>query len=195
MNFKDLTGQKFGRYTVLRYAGRNKSKHSMWFCRCACGKEKEVDGQCMRQGKTKSCGCLRDENTRSMVGRNTKPYGEASLNGLYSNYSIRSKKANREFSLTKEEFKNLTSSNCKYCGSPPSQRFMGTAKLNGYYLYNGVDRENNEQGYTKVNSVPCCLVCNRAKSNMSLEDFLLWLDRLSKFRTNSASDAASVGRI
>jgi hypothetical protein len=193
MNFNDLTGKVFGRYTVLSYVGRRRG-HSVWLCKCSCGKEKVVDGQCMRAGTTKSCGCLRGELTRAMVGRNTKKYGEASFNGLYKNYKIRSRKTNKEFSLTAEEFKTLTSSDCKYCGSPPSQKFMGNATQNGAYVYNGIDRVDNAQGYNSVNAVPCCIVCNHAKHSMLLVDFLAWIERLIKFHTNSASDAASVGR-
>ena len=53
----DLTGQPFGRYTVIRECGR-KNGHVAWLCRCDCGREKVVDGAFLRNGKIQSCGCL-----------------------------------------------------------------------------------------------------------------------------------------
>ncbi len=54
--FQDLTGLVFDRWTVLREASNGK-----WHCRCECGKSKVVNGQNLRNGVTKSCGCLHRE--------------------------------------------------------------------------------------------------------------------------------------
>ena len=58
----DLTGQPFGRYTVIRECGR-KSGHVAWLCRCECGVEKVISGNHLRKGAVLSCGCLRDEKS------------------------------------------------------------------------------------------------------------------------------------
>lgn len=63
----DLTGKKFGRLTVLEYAGRaerNSYQRPQWRCKCDCGEQVIVLGQNLREGKTKSCGCLRAEKLR-----------------------------------------------------------------------------------------------------------------------------------
>lgn len=52
----DLTGQKFERWTVLGRAG------SMWSCICSCGEKRDVASADLRNGKSKSCGCLRNES-------------------------------------------------------------------------------------------------------------------------------------
>ena len=39
-NFVDLTGQRFGRLTVVKYAGVNSSSRAMWECVCECGGKK-----------------------------------------------------------------------------------------------------------------------------------------------------------
>lgn len=59
--FIDLTGQKFGRWTVL---SREPSKNgaSMWLCRCECGTERVVDAHGLRRGTSTSCGCKRQEH-------------------------------------------------------------------------------------------------------------------------------------
>jgi hypothetical protein len=56
---KDMTGQTFGRLTVIGYAGSTSQGTACWSCRCECGKiVASVRGWCLRSGGTKSCGCL-----------------------------------------------------------------------------------------------------------------------------------------
>ena len=57
-NFKDLTGQKFGRLTVIERAENGKNGSTRWLCRCECGNEKIIEGGHLRSNKIKSCGCL-----------------------------------------------------------------------------------------------------------------------------------------
>lgn len=57
----DLTGQRFGRLVVLERAGSDKNKSALWFCRCDCGKEKVINSKSLRNGSTRSCGCLHQE--------------------------------------------------------------------------------------------------------------------------------------
>ncbi|KKM98992.1 hypothetical protein LCGC14_1152420 [marine sediment metagenome] len=57
----DLVGQKFGRLVVLQFIDKNKWRSSFWLCRCDCGKEKIILGDSLKNGDTKSCGCLNIE--------------------------------------------------------------------------------------------------------------------------------------
>jgi len=57
----DLTGQKFGRWTVISKARLDKYGSSMWLCQCECGTKEIVRRYDLRRGLTKSCGCLRKE--------------------------------------------------------------------------------------------------------------------------------------
>lgn len=54
---EDLTGQKFGRLTAVRYIGKSKGKQTMWECLCDCGNTVNVQQQNLKNGHTKSCGC------------------------------------------------------------------------------------------------------------------------------------------
>lgn len=54
----DLVGQKFGRLTVIRFAGTNKRHEALWECLCDCGNKKIIVGDSIKRGNTKSCGCL-----------------------------------------------------------------------------------------------------------------------------------------
>ena len=71
-NFKDISGQKFGRLTAIECVGKNRANYAMWRCRCDCGKETTVASNSLRSGNTRSCGCLSvDLSTSRIVSRNT----------------------------------------------------------------------------------------------------------------------------
>lgn len=68
----DLTGQRFGNLTVIGIAEKSstdKSRDSFWLCKCDCGIEKTIRGKSLRNGATKSCGCLR--KTSDYISRNS----------------------------------------------------------------------------------------------------------------------------
>lgn len=54
----DETGNRYGRWTVLYRAGTDKYNRATWHCRCDCGSEKDVAGLMLRNGRSKSCGCI-----------------------------------------------------------------------------------------------------------------------------------------
>lgn len=66
--FKDLTGMKFGKWTVSHRADDNidnsGNHHVMWHCVCGCGNEKDVRGSNLISGLSKSCGCLQKEDKK-----------------------------------------------------------------------------------------------------------------------------------
>jgi hypothetical protein len=56
---KNYVGQRFGRLTVLERVIRPDLGRTFWQCRCDCGAEKVVLALHLRNGNTRSCGCLR----------------------------------------------------------------------------------------------------------------------------------------
>lgn len=63
-NFIDLTGQVFGRLTVLYRSGSFPDKQAGWTCSCECGNTTRVPSNALRRGNTKSCGCLKVDHLR-----------------------------------------------------------------------------------------------------------------------------------
>ncbi|PWJ80621.1 hypothetical protein C7441_112163 [Pseudaminobacter salicylatoxidans] len=61
IHYKDIAGHKFGRLSAICVAGRTKSRLVLWRCRCDCGGECIVTGTNLRNGHTKSCGCIKRE--------------------------------------------------------------------------------------------------------------------------------------
>lgn len=66
---QNLTGREFGAWTVLRYSGMNDKHQPSWFCQCVCGTEKNVVGQTLREGWSKSCGCELSKNVSASKTR------------------------------------------------------------------------------------------------------------------------------
>lgn len=58
----DITNQKFGRLTVLEYVG-----NSSWKCKCDCGNIKTIKTANLKNGNTKSCGCLQKEKVKEAI--------------------------------------------------------------------------------------------------------------------------------
>lgn len=65
----NLTGQKFGRLSVIREAGRAKNRNVYWLCRCDCGKKKTIVSSSLLTNHTKSCGCLKKEKFINLIGQ------------------------------------------------------------------------------------------------------------------------------
>lgn len=69
----DLTGQRFGKLTVLSPA-ENIGNRTAWLCRCDCGRETAVITQRLRDGRQTSCGC-----DNALFGESPSAIGRASL--------------------------------------------------------------------------------------------------------------------
>lgn len=165
--YKDLTGQKFTKLTVIERVGVSPTHSALWRCVCECGREKIVSSDSLkRQYGTKSCGCLK-----------YTAHNDASFNELLSTYRSNASKRNLEWSLSKEQFRELTGQNCYYCGKEPFNVYRRKTILypNGSYKYNGVDRIDNHIGYIVGNVVPCCKHCNIAKATRSYDEFIGWI--------------------
>jgi len=175
---KDLTGRVFGYLTVVEFVGiYSRSKGSLWKCNCRCGNTRIAKAKSLLKGDTTSCGCKI---------KNILPQGESSFNALFYSYNKGAEKRGLEFSLEKEYFRKLITSNCFYCGLKPSQEaFAGCSKKDSKdrrehskFVYNGIDRLCNTKGYIPANCVSCCKICNSAKHAMPLNEFIEWVYRI-----------------
>lgn len=155
----NIVGEVFGRLKVLRfYESRNYK--SVWECECSCGTICIRTLSAFRKSSNNHCGCVYKENKI-----------EKGINNILLYYKNNAKKRNLLFEIPTTTFKDLILSNCYYCNSPPSNTYIAKR---GYaeVTYNGVDRINNDLGYTLENSVSCCKKCNMMKYNKSEVDFI-----------------------
>ena len=181
---KNLKGNKFNRLTVLKQSESRlygNTKKRMWMCKCDCGNELILNTSALTSGNTKSCGCLHNEKSKenSIKSRYKISKKDAGFNNVKNSYKSNALSRNKSFELTEDELKVLFKSNCYYCGDEPSN-IMKSSYYN--YTYNGIDRIDNNIGYTKDNSVSCCYMCNRSKNNNTEKQFLDWAKRLNKYQ-------------
>lgn len=163
----NIIGNRYGRLTVIKIIDDGQCK-----CLCDCGKEIIVDRGNLKNRHTKSCGCL-------SIYRHPKE--DVGLRKLFYRYRYRAKRIyKKEFTLTLDEFKDLTSQSCHYCGSSPNKTMMSKSD-NSKYLYNGLDRINSKVGYVSGNVLPCCIVCNRMKLNLGYDNFKIHIQNIYSY--------------
>jgi hypothetical protein len=165
----DLTGEEFGIIRIIEEAGNNRGTRR-WKTLCL---------NCDHQGITTTSHLLKKSRKGSCLRCNGMPQGDGGLTRLYTHYKQDARTRRRVFTLTKEQFRELTSGCCHYCGIEPARKstnitlkdYSAKESWNDYY-YNGIDRLDSLAGYTIGNCVPCCRRCNYAKSDMPYDEFL-----------------------
>lgn len=90
---------------------------------------------------------------------------------VYSVYKSSAKRKSIEFSLSFGEFSGLYGKKCHYCGSNSS----------------GIDRVNNNCGYSISNCVSCCEICNKTKQTMSIDEWYRYICQLSLYNIYSTT--------
>ena len=80
--------------------------------------------------------------------------------------------------LNDEQIVTILKSDCAYCGAPPSNTRLDPSHKGRKqpFIYSGIDRVKNEQGYVPGNVVACCFNCNRSKGEMSYADWIAHLE-------------------
>lgn len=167
-NKLNLTGHKYHRLSVLEEAQGRYGK-AFWKCLCDCGNNTIVSTSDLRTGNTKSCGCwgLEERTIRAKSKDRNMIRLRDSLNAM----KLTAKKKGRTWTLSDQEAYALMQSNCHYCNSEPSNERKDYTYEEST-KYSGIDRIDNEQGYTKENCVPCCKMCNFLKKDYDQKFFL-----------------------
>jgi hypothetical protein len=104
--------------------------------------------------------------------------------------------------LTFERFIYLTQQNCFYCGAKPSNK-KNLYKTGGKkvlasktaaekakiadFIYNGLDRVDNNRGHYENNVVPCCKLCNQAKRCLTQIDFFTLVKTIYELHCKKSS--------
>lgn len=145
----DLTGQRFGRLTVIEraetYVTPGKQKKSMWRCRCDCGRVSSYKGTNLRRGEVKSCGCLK---TDVLVASN-KTHGatDTRLYRIWTGMKGRCSNPNRK------RFKDYGGRGITICDEwmHDFQSFYDWAMANGYREDLSIDRIDVNGNYCPEN--------------------------------------------
>ena len=136
----DLTGQKFGWLTVIKYA-YTKKKAAYWLCKCDCGNETIITANSILSNKTKSCGCLR----KDLLTKHS--YSNSNLYTTWANMKQRC------YNPKTPEYKYYGERNIKVCKNwlESFTNFYEWAISNGYKEDLSIDRINVNGNYEPSN--------------------------------------------
>lgn len=177
-----IIGNRYGKLIVCKLIGRNTRKRYLYECKCDCGNTKIVPQDLLTSGKTKSCGCLL---TFARTVANKYPDRIKALFKIryFSLKKRHNKIAPNQTCISFDEFINLSTHECFYCGREESIEIRDvrrdvkdgirnrTIVSDTILKCNGIDRIDSNDGYTLNNSVTCCKHCNFAKNSLSITDF------------------------
>ena len=174
----ELVGSRFGRLVVGGRADSNLRGRTVWLTECDCGNSPHISGENLVRGKTRSCGCLSKESSRTNGKKCMhKDRSVAAIRNLYAICRYGAKVRSLEFEITENEYRSFLFDPCFYCGLLPSNRHNDRSG-NIVFLYSGIDRVDNRIGYIIGNLVSCCSMCNKGKGVNSASDFLEWVSRV-----------------
>jgi hypothetical protein len=153
----DLTGKRFGHIIVVSSAktirvGKEGQTKPTWNCRCDCGVTLRVQGQSLRTGNTKSCGCLGNHERKYHISREEKIWRAMIYrchNPSASNYHKYGKKGIKVCVKWRNSFQLFLD----YVGPSPSKR-------------HSIDRYPNSKGDYKPGNVRWATPPQQARSKM-----------------------------
>lgn len=164
--------KKFDKLIIIKFLYSLKSgKRHYYKCQCECGEYREVEWGRLISGRVKCCKLCagpRKERIKKF------PSGWALRNRVLDSYKRNAKNRGYKFELEKEEAFKLFEGKCWYCNKEPSNIITGSGHY-GSYVYNGIDRLDNDLGYIKNNVVSSCKKCNMLKNNISYKEFEDWV--------------------
>lgn len=149
---EDLTGRRYGRLTVMYQAGfRYKpsgQRNALWHCKCDCGNEKDIPANTLRNGRSKSCGCLnREEASKRALKHGGCVNGE--LEGIYKTWQSMKKRC---YEKSSNRYKEYGARGIKICDEwKDYSTFREWALKNGYKKGLTIDRIDVNGNYCPEN--------------------------------------------
>lgn len=145
--FKDLTGLKFHRLTVLGKAGHDNYGKILWLCKCDCGKTTITHGRSLVNGHCKSCGCLLNEKKAE-----ESKYKGLSKTRIFTSWKGMIYRCHNENCDCYADYGGRGITVCKkWQGTQGFFNFLAWALNNGYSDNLTIDRIDNNKGYSPSN--------------------------------------------
>lgn len=140
---KDLSGNRYGRWEVIDFAGLSNSQKSVWNCICDCGNKKEVVAGNLSSGRSVSCGCFQKEQaskaSRTHGKKGTRMYR------IWKGMRTRCNNPNRP------AYKNYGGRGIRVCKRWDSYQNFHNDMMVGYSDELTLDRIDNDGNYEPAN--------------------------------------------
>lgn len=145
---EDLSGEKFGRLTVISFAEIIKSgngRRYMWNCQCDCGKICVIDASSLKSGNTQSCGCL----ARETKGKASIKHGKRKT-PLYNVWTLMKQRCHNE---TNKSYRLYGKRGIQVCDEwkDDFDKFYAWCMENGYKKGMQIDRIDTDGNYCPEN--------------------------------------------
>lgn len=137
----NLTGQKFGRWTILEEVPERYQRRVQYKCRCDCGTERIMIGGKIKKGLSYSCGCWAVERTK--IRNKTHGLSKVPLYSVWNN--IRKRCYVKKTRQYKDYGGRGIKMYAKWINDPAS--FIRWCENNGWQKGLQVDRRNNDGHY------------------------------------------------
>jgi hypothetical protein len=152
---KDISNQKFGKLLAIEPVGSDGHGNVQWKCLCDCGKELIVRGNSLRNGTTRSCGCLQRETASRNLRKNN-------LYHLFEDYGVGyTTNTNQIFYFDIEDFEIIKN----FCWVENDQGYIVANPRNGKSSYIRMHRLVTNNQYKIVDHIDCNKKNNR-KNNL-----------------------------
>lgn len=148
-NFQDLTGNKYGKLTVIKraddYVSPSGNRSVRWLCVCECGREKIAIGAELKRGNTQSCGCMHKAVWHNIVTKHGKHDTRI--------YRIWKGMLTRCYNTNHHTYANYGKRGIAVCDEWKDnfQAFYDWSMENGYTNDLSIDRIDYNKGYTPDN--------------------------------------------
>lgn len=161
---KDLTGQTFGYWIVVKYAGVNKYRKSLWTCQCRCGVVRDVCRNSLISNISHSCGCFSKGKNSSNYKHGESVKGKWTTRyGMWTRAKERAKRLKLTFDLELEDV--IVPEICPVLGTK-----LEVGKEWVHDRSPSIDRIVPNKGYTKDNCIVVSCRSNRIKNNATIEE-------------------------
>lgn len=168
----DLTGQRFGRLTVVSRTENTPQGKARWDCQCECGKKASgVIGTHLRSGHTISCGCVQKEGFHETISKHNQ--SGTRIYEIWAGMKKRTTNANRK------DFKYYGERGVEVCSEWENdfEAFYGWALQNGYANNLTLDRKDNNKGYSPDN---CRWISQKEQCNNKRNNRIISYNRTKK---------------
>ena len=158
-------GTRFSLYEVVKFVHVNKNRCRCYLCRCDCGTEKIVNGNDLKSGRVRSCGCLGKDTLRETnSGKNNKRYVHGGRKTkLYRLWHGIHERCSDPKHISYPWYGAKGVCVCEEWND--FQVFRNWALQNGYKEGLSIDRKSNQNNYSPDNCTWITKAENTAKGN------------------------------
>lgn len=177
--FIDLTGRHFGYWKVIKRCGNTKGGKPTWLCECKCGTNKIIRGDILKNGGSKSCGCM----TKKLQDEKRVTHGKTGTRL----YKIWNQMIQRTTNSKVRDYKYYGGRGITICKDwkESFEVFHKWANENGYAENLTIDRIDNSKGYQPDN---CRWTTRKEQSNNTRYNHYLTYHGKTKTITDWAKD-------